>query len=394
MYSLRFLFFVLPLYFSHVFMSFGWIIWESASFERQKMYFFLICLVVILAELAITRGRLFIQRLMQYTPMLLVFLALPLASLLFWWTDMDTYWIRGSYEKFHGYLLYSGIIILTFALSLQSAWEKKKLIYATLSGALIVSVTALIEASGVSVFFDRRADVWWGGLRTISTLGNPNYLAGYLLLCLPLARMIRSPERPILMLLIAAALVTTGSYIGMAIMGMYVVYVFLTWFFTRYFQNIDKKIPSILTIAIAIVWLAIWYALIPPDKLLSLTSRWVLMREAWTELVRYPLSLITGYGPESVLRFFMDSRTPIVDAYFPADSMIDSTHNTLLDILFQYGLLPISLVWWYIVRNHHDWHPHARESAILGIAFLMLNPYVVTHLILLSLTLTYHGEQK
>jgi hypothetical protein len=24
----------------------------------------------------------------------------------------------------------------------------------------------------------------------------------------------------------------------------------------------------------------------------------------------------------------------------------------------------------------------------------MLNPYVVTHLVLLSLTLTYHGEQK
>lgn len=73
---------------------------------------------------------------------------------------MDTYWIRGSYEKFHGYLLYSGIIILTFALSLQSAGERKKLIYATLSGALVVSVIALIEASGVSVFFDRRADVW------------------------------------------------------------------------------------------------------------------------------------------------------------------------------------------------------------------------------------------
>ena len=65
--------------------------------------------------------------------------------------------------------------------------------------------------------------------------------------------MIRSPERPILMLLIAAALVTTGSYIGMAIMGMYVLYMFLAWFFARYFQNIDKKIPSILTIVIAVI---------------------------------------------------------------------------------------------------------------------------------------------
>lgn len=68
------------------------------------------------------------------------------------------------------------------------------------------------------------------------------------------------------------------------------------------------------------------------------------MRETWTALVRYPLSLVTGYGPESVLRFFMDSRAPIVDAYFPADSMIDSSHNTPLDILFQYGLAPLALV--------------------------------------------------
>ncbi len=55
------------------------------------------------------------------------------------------------------------------------------------------------------------------------------------------------------MLLIATALVTTGSYIGMAIMGMYVLYMFLAWFFARYFQNIDKKIPSILTIVIAVI---------------------------------------------------------------------------------------------------------------------------------------------
>jgi hypothetical protein len=44
--------------------------------------------------------------------------------------------------------------------------------------------------------------------------------------------MIRAPERPILMLLIAAALVTTGSYIGMAIMGMYGIYMLFEWGFS------------------------------------------------------------------------------------------------------------------------------------------------------------------
>jgi hypothetical protein len=48
------------------------------------MYFFLIALVVILIELAITRGRFFMQRLIEYAPILLFTLFLPLVSLLLW----------------------------------------------------------------------------------------------------------------------------------------------------------------------------------------------------------------------------------------------------------------------------------------------------------------------
>ena len=43
---------------------------------------------------------------------------------------------------------------------------------------------------------------------------------------------------------------------------------------------------------------------LPADKLLSLTSRFVLMRESLSELFSYPFAVITGYGPESILRFF------------------------------------------------------------------------------------------
>jgi hypothetical protein len=45
-------------------------------------------------------------------------------------------------------------------------------------------------------------------------MGNPNYLAGYLLIMLPLTGLLRSPERWMLIFFLAVALVTTGSYIG------------------------------------------------------------------------------------------------------------------------------------------------------------------------------------
>ncbi|MFZ2255630.1 MAG: hypothetical protein WAW59_03275 [Patescibacteria group bacterium] len=111
-------------------------------------------------------------------------------------------------------------------------------------------------------------------------------------------------------------------------------------------------------------------------------------------MIRFPLSLITGYGPEAILKFFIESRTAIVDSYFPRESLIDSSHNILLDIIFQYGIVPVVFLSIYIYKNWNTWNPHARASWILGIAFLMFNPYVVMHLVLLTLTLSLHDDRK
>lgn len=55
MYSLYILFFTLPLYFSHVFMHFGMVMGDSVSFERQKMYLFILCILLVLVEYIIRR---------------------------------------------------------------------------------------------------------------------------------------------------------------------------------------------------------------------------------------------------------------------------------------------------------------------------------------------------
>jgi hypothetical protein len=55
MFSLSFLFLTLPLYFSHVFMHFDVVIGDSASFERQKMYLFILTVLIVFAEMILTR---------------------------------------------------------------------------------------------------------------------------------------------------------------------------------------------------------------------------------------------------------------------------------------------------------------------------------------------------
>jgi hypothetical protein len=118
------------------------------------------------------------------------------------------------------------------------------------------------------------------------------------------------------------------------------------------------------------------------------------MREVASQLLSYPLAFFTGFGPESIIRFFMGVRSAIIDSYFPRNSIIDSSHNIILDIVFQYGTLPIILLASAIYKNYHTWNPHARESWILGIAFLMFNPYVVVHLTLLALALSLHDDRS
>lgn len=229
MFSLSFLFLTLPLYFSHIFMHFGVVMGDVPSFERQKMYLFSLVIVIALVEMLFTRYRVFVTGVRKYWHILLAALLLPLVPVLLYTTEIDASWIRGSSEKFHGYLLYSGMICLAFCLTLLHTSERKKLLHMSLISLTLVSIIALIEASGVSVFFARHADAWGGGFRTISTLGNPNYLAGYLLILLPYTFGLRAPERYMLPLLVVAAIVSTQSYIGIALMGIYGMYLFIEW---------------------------------------------------------------------------------------------------------------------------------------------------------------------
>lgn len=94
------------------------------------------------------------------------------------------------------------------------------------------------------------------------------------------------------------------------------------------------------------------YFLLPPDKLLSLTSRFVLMRETLGIMIQYPLSFLFGFGPDSIVRAYDFARSAVIDNYFPKGSAIDSSHNILVDVLFQFGAV---FLIYAIYAMYHIW---------------------------------------
>lgn len=97
---------------------------------------------------------------MRYGILLGIFIFLPIVPILLFGSTVDIYMIRGSYEKFHGYLLYLSTVFLIFFLTLTLHHEKQKLLHLSLISVSIVSVVAILESVGISLFFPTQSGAW------------------------------------------------------------------------------------------------------------------------------------------------------------------------------------------------------------------------------------------
>lgn len=381
MYVLSLIVALIPLFFSHIFSSFGIFFMEGSSFERVKVYLFCILIIIAVIETLFFRY----EKLMKITKIQYSFffliLIFPLLVQLFrgWGMDPDFLW--GSHEKHHGYYFFTGLVFLFGIATLLEKREYDRILRISLITASIVACFAVLEYMKLYSFFPMRLiETSWEGGRANSTLGNPNYVAGYLVMLLPLITLIRKPERYSLLLLLILGILTTQSFIGISIMIVYWVYLFMK----------KSQYPILyLSLCIVLSW-SLLYFLIPPEKLLSLMSRWVLMIEVLRAFLSNSWGILFGYGPDSIIGYFSFSpRSDLINAYFPAGSAIDSSHNILIDILYSYGIIFfVGIV--HIIRNR--WNRISRtahESIILAIVFFSLNVVVISPLIPLIILLAY-----
>lgn len=369
-----------PLHFLHIFSDFWWIIWESLSFERQKVYFFLILILFSIIESMMSHGTRIIEYVRRYSLVLLLLGTLPGIGWILHQDLVGGNWLWWSWQKHHGYLFWIGCITLSVLIAVLSSEQKRKLIRTSITSAILVAVFALGEYTGIYEFLPGASGTWESG-RSISTLGNPNYVAGYLLIHMALVWYIRSPEKWIAMGILMLWIMTTKSMIAMFLWGIFVLSLLLKLFI----HNRWRRIATI--IGCTIILIIAWYYIMPAEKLLSLESRWILMRDIWTYMVQHPFDMIVWHGPESIIGLFSMYPSLDIARYFPQGSIIDSSHNILLDIVYQFGIIPLLLIFFWIRTRGVGSNTHSQAWALLGILFLMMNPYVLVHITSLILCL-------
>ena len=408
MYSLILIIFFIPLYFSHILAPYGIIFPDvyihfvnlfrdtdilfssSSSFERQKVYLFLILLICSLIEYIFqisfskkaysipSRRKIFFMLFLIGFPILGFFVSSYLS-----FPD----WFLWSEEKKHGYLFFIGLIFFYFLVSERSKTEKDILIQVSIISAVIVSIFALLEYLGLFAFLSHPSTSWesW---RTISTLWNPNYLAGYILIHFPLLSRMRLPERWIIWSILFLALLSTASFTAIWLLIAYCMFLVLLPYIRKY------NIKNTYLFVIPFILLVVFLQFIPENKLLSFKSRTVLMKDMGSYIVQHPWEFFFGHGPESVRFHFSVSRNDQINSYFPRDMIIDSSHDIFLDFIFQYGYVMSWVLFFLVFRYWWDMKTSGRVVFLLWSFFFGLNIVVLVHCIVLLLVISEDNQKK
>jgi hypothetical protein len=144
---------------------------------------------------------------------------IPLVSAFYFATPLDIDWLLGSHEKHHGYLFYTGVLSLILLLLASSRDHLKSYLCWSIVASIIVAMIAIGEhMGGIWDIYGRSLMISAYPGRSVSTLGNPNYVAGYLLLFIPLFARIPTPERWLVLGVWSLTILTTGSYIAIILM--------------------------------------------------------------------------------------------------------------------------------------------------------------------------------
>ncbi|NRH20609.1 hypothetical protein HOO68_01010 [Candidatus Gracilibacteria bacterium] len=329
----------------------------------------------------------------KYGYIFYILLIIPFLSGLYFGGVFNSDFFIGSYEKHHGYLSYFAIIGYSIVLISNPKEHLQKYLNWSIISAFFVALIAIGEHLGGGFDIYNRSGMYsmYPG-RSSGTLGNPNYLAGYMLVFIPILMeyilnwdwKIKQKYIPIgyigALLIFLGGIYVSGSYIANTL-----ILFLLLWYSLGYFfgKHIGKQF-SIFLLIISIL-LSLGFNFIEADKLLSFESRFILMKELIGILLSHPMGLLIGFGPDSILSYFSDFRSDLVNSYFPNSMNIDSSHNLFIDTVFQYGLLPIfTYIYSCIKRGVSLKNPYIL-SIILLIVFLTFNVYIITHILLLIL---------
>lgn len=179
---------IIPLLFNFLFFFIPLILWpyNSELFEFNKMvlvYIFTVLITAFWAIRMIKEKKFIFHRTILDVPLLLFLISQTLSTLVS--IDPRTS-LLGYYSRFHGGLLSSicySLLYWAYVSNMDKAKTQKTIAYCLLPSALIVSLYGILEHFGID------KDLWVQDVqnRVFSTLGQPNWLAAWLVALMPIS---------------------------------------------------------------------------------------------------------------------------------------------------------------------------------------------------------------
>lgn len=391
------LFFLIPL--SYAWLYVPWIpvtladiFPQLVGFEKVKVLFFL-GLITLATVLFLGTKRLTDKHLM-------------LLSVFFGWTlisyrinqDLNPYFWFGNGEKFHGWYFYLGLLIFTIILSSSTREEQKKYLGISLVSGGIVCLYALFQKIGLdplSNAYSSRLDT----TRIFSTLGNPNYLAGYILMLMPLSLKFVHTHKILwwgVFGILIFTLLLTKSLFGIGLLVAYICYLVI-------YQCIPltQKTRHIVTLCIVgSILVATSYLIIHSgeyileiQKIKGFIARYFLWKTGIHTIFGDIKNTLFGYGPDGFLAVSEHFRSPELSVFEDPNFRIDRSHNVWIDLFIHFGI-PVALSTMYLIFSQWRKLPLShREVLTLFSLFFFFNIPVLVHFILLLQIVTF-SEKK
>lgn len=386
MYALLSIFIILPLIYSHTFAR----LWEDfiidngiGNFESVKvsLFLFLICLSTL--ELIITK----VEFLSRKT---LLISAGLIAAIVLTYLNFGPESIFGIGEKQHGILFFVALLWFGYLLtSIERSYFplfQKSIVITALFVASIAFTEYLISYNPFIGFGVIEGQSWWSG-RATATLGNPNYVAWYLLMILPLLKASKNIWiRYGGSLLLILGILSTGSYIGIVLCWLYFLFLIIK-------QYSKKNALWIFLILMGVLLLLLSQMVAGSEKWLSFISRFILMKETLIGATDNIFYFLIGHGPNGIIDFYNGERSLEVNRFFPSNMTIDSSHNLLIDLLYKFGILSILAIYLAIKKVSQKIPSESIYMLILGISFFSLNVTIVAAYILMAFALVQKSEK-
>lgn len=345
-------------------------------FEFPKMVVIYIITLIALSYIMVSRT--YVQsRREQFSIMkpLTALLALNILSTVFS-LDVNTS-VFGYYSRFNGGLisLFSYIMLAYFSLIFLSKRDVTESAFWLSLSSMVAGVYAIAQHLGI----DKDFWVQDSQARAFSTLGQPNWLAAYLLMTLPITLyfLLVSVKRPAKIFYFLTTLITFCgiwfTYSLSGFLGLTLLAILIPVFFDKVLLKRNSKVLAILTTAVLLI--AITQPGIFASRLKSalkvITNRFDVVaaqqepsRESSqidTSLIRLvvwkgaaklftasPKTALLGTGPETFAYAFLPFRPVELNKTTEWDFLYNKAHNYYFDLLTGSGLLGVIGYFWFI----------------------------------------------